>query len=428
MKKVLFISYMFPPIAGSGIQRPLKFVKYLPEFGIEPIVFCPQHAVWRANDPESAEYVFLRWTKIYRCGIDRLKRYFNLRFKRNCRRHPYFYYIALKYIWFIDFQSAWYFECRKEVTRIAQRENVDCVLTTSPPHSTHMFGQHLKKKLNLPWVMDLRDAMFDDATNRKAAVDCFRPLIHYMYEKSFYSLADRIVTVSENILDTMSQRHPDLKLRGKTSIITNGFDEDDFAGLKPMRREKGSLQIIYTGSFMGKQTPFYFLEALQMLFRRGAISPSDVLIRFIGFFSQRIRILMKRYAEEIPIEIHGLKSYQTSLRYQKSADLLLLIVSIDENEGGSQIYTGKVFEYIGAQRSIFAIIPDGPLKKLIERGRFGVTAPPKNINAIAEKLKHIILHWKERGSLPYNPNMGLRSQFSRRKLTADLASNIYGML
>ena len=129
MKKILLISYMFPPIAGAGTQRPLKFVKYLPDFGIEPVVFCPKEASWRANDPKSIEYPFLKKTRIYRCGIQRLKRYFDLRFNRGLVNHPHFYLLALKYIWFMDFQSAWYFECRKEILKIAKKEKLDCILT-----------------------------------------------------------------------------------------------------------------------------------------------------------------------------------------------------------------------------------------------------------------------------------------------------------
>ena len=178
---------MFPPIAGGGIQRPLKFVKYLPNFGIEPVVFCPKKALWRVRGTDNSEYPFLKRTKIYRCGIRRLQRYFDLRFNQGHPRHIHYYFLALKYIWFMDFTSAWYFECRKQALRIAREEKVDCVLTTSPPHSVHFFGACLKNNLKIPWVMDLRDAMYDDANRNPSFSLRFESVLQYLYEKKILS-------------------------------------------------------------------------------------------------------------------------------------------------------------------------------------------------------------------------------------------------
>ena len=122
MKKVLIISYMFPPIAGGGIMRPLKFVKYLPKFGIQPVVFCPQKAAWKAYDYKNFELPFLKDIPIYRCGVEKLQRYYYLRYTKGVRRHPLYYMLALKYFYFLDFFSSWYFECRQKIVEIALKE------------------------------------------------------------------------------------------------------------------------------------------------------------------------------------------------------------------------------------------------------------------------------------------------------------------
>ncbi len=424
MKKVLFISYMFPHIAGGGIQRPLKFVKYLPDFGIKPIVFCPEKALWRANIHEKEEYPFLKKIKIYRCGIKRLERYFNLRFKKGHTQHPHFYMLALKYLWYMDFQSAWYFECRKEALKIAKEENVDCVFTTSPPHSTHLFGLFLKKKIGVPWIMDIRDAMYDDPNVERTVGVRVKSLIRYFYEKKYYSSADAIISVSDPIIDSIRRRHKRLILASKTHTITNGFDKEDFENIQLDNKGRKSMVITYTGSFMGKQTPEHFLEAINLLVDKNDVDASDLLIRFIGYFDKRTHEIFRRFTPQIPIKIHDFQPYKKSLWYQVNSDLLLLIVSIEGKEGGNQTMTGKLFEYIGAKRPIIALVPDGPLKEIIEKGCFGVAAPPKDINEIANKLKFIYDEWKINGALSYDPDMKLRDSFTREMLTGKLASII----
>jgi glycosyltransferase involved in cell wall biosynthesis len=425
MKKLLFISYMFPPIAGSGIQRSLKFVKFLPDNGIQPIVFCPKKALWRASVTENDEYPFLKQTTIYRCGIRRLERYFNLRFQQGRTKHLHFYFLALKYIWYIDFLSAWYFECRKEALRIAREEKVNCVLTSSPPHSVHLFGMYLKKNLNLPWIMDLRDAMVDDATRNPSLSFRFESALQYLYEKKFYRLSDKIITVSRPIMESMQRRHPSLNLDFKTEIITNGFDDEDFTDLSSDPGEANVLTITYTGSFAGRQTPEYFLEAIRLLVKQQSVDASDLLIRFIGFFDEKRLAIIRNFRPVVPIEILDFQPYRQSLQSQINADLLLLVVSLTESEGGSQIFTGKFFEYIGAKKPIFALVPEGPLKETIENGRFGYTAPPKDIPMIAKKFKDLYDQWKQKGAISINPDPDLRKTFTRKQLTKQLALTVH---
>jgi glycosyltransferase involved in cell wall biosynthesis len=423
MKKILLISYMFPPIAGAGTQRPLKFVKYLPDFGIEPVVFCPKEASWRANDPKSIEYPFLKKTRIYRCGIQRLKRYFDLRFNRGLVNHPHFYLLALKYIWFMDFQSAWYFECRKELLKIAKKEKVDCILTTSPPHSVHFFGMNLKKKLGVPWVMDLRDAIFDEPNRDYSRfINSIQTPIKWFYEKKFYRHADAIVSVSQPILDSICIRHSSIDCKKKTHLITNGYDAEDFRAIKPISNQTDCLVVTYTGSFLGKRTPEYFLKALLFLIDQNKVNPSDIIIRFVGYFDEKLLSIIEKYSSTYPIQVIGFQPYEKALAYQAGSDLLLLVVGVREEEGGNQIFTGKLFEYLGANRPVIALAPNGPLKETIEKGRFGTVAPPKDIPKIAETFKCYYDQWKKEGTLSFNPDLELRKCFERKRLTEKLAS------
>lgn len=415
---------MFPPISGAGTLRPLKFVKYLPTYGIQPIVFCPQNAAWKAYDYKNLELPFLKNIPIYRYGIRRLQRYYHLRYTKGLSRHPLFYLLALKSFCFLDFFSAWYFECRRKVVEIAIKEKVDCVLTTSPPHSTHLFGLFLKKTLNLPWVMDIRDAMSVDPNRLPTPGARIQATLENFYEKKFYAVADGIISVSDPIIKSIRKRHAGLHLDSKTYTITNGFDDEDFLGLKKKENAERFFTITYTGSFMGRQTPEYFLKALRLLIETQAVKASDILIRFMGYFDQKTQSLFDRFSSLIPIKVLKFQPYAEALRHQLNSHLLLLIVNIEKHEGGDQTMTGKFFEYIGAAIPIFALVPNGPLKETILKGRFGTVAPPKDVSKIAEKFSHLYCEWKSTGALKFNPDTYLRNSFTRKQLTGRLANII----
>ena len=424
MKKALIVSYMFPPISGGGTLRPLKFVKYLRKYGIHPIVFCPQNAAWKAYDYKNLELPFLKDIPIYRCGIRRLQRYYHLRYTKGLRRHPLFYLLALKYGCFLDFFSAWYFECRDKALEIAQKEKVDCIFTTSPPHSIHLFGPYLKKKLDIPWVMDLRDAMTDDPNRGHSPVMRLQSALENYYEKRFYASADAIISVSDPIIESIRTRHAKLHLDSKTHTLQNGFDDEDFTISKENKIKENLFTVTYTGSFMGRRSPEFFLKAVRLLIEQNAVEASDILIRFVGHFNNQTLAQFNKYESYFPIEVLGFQPYTEALRYQVNSILLLLIVNIEEDEGGSQIMTGKFFEYLGANRPILALVPRGDLKDLIIQGRFGVTALQKDVKAIAQAFKKLYDEWKSNGNVKFEPDMGIRNSFTRRNLTARLAEII----
>ena len=423
MIKILVIAYMFPPLAGGGTQRPLKFVKYLPHYGITPVVFCPHEAVWKTYDATLLDLPFLREVKIYRKGIRSLRRYYHLRYEKGYQFHPYFYLIGIRFLFHLDIFSAWYFECRQAVLKIIKEEKIDCVLTTSPPHSSHLFGQFIKKHAGIPWLMDIRDTMVDDPNLPASLVSQLQAPLRLWYEKKFFSSADAIISVSDPIIESIDSRHGSLKLASKLSTITNGFDDDDFAHIPLDQRSREHMRITYTGSFMGKQTPQTFLEAIALLVKKNAIDPNDLRLRFIGDFDENVQHIFNRFSKQIPIEIEDFQPYEKALYHQANSDLLLLIVSTDtKKEGANQTMTGKFFEYIGAQRPIFALVPGGPLKVTIDKGGFGISVPPKCIHQIAKIFKKIYDQWKFEGRIQYHPDIKLRANFSRKRLTGKLAS------
>jgi hypothetical protein len=422
MKKVLIVSYMFPPIAGAGTQRPLKFVKYLPDYGI--IVFCPQKAYWKAFDESLLDLPFVKKTKIYRCGVRRLRRYYKLRYKKGYKTHPLYYLMGLKSLCFLDFFSSWYFECRLKALEVIKEEKVDCIMTTSPPHSIHFFGLFLKKMANIPWIMDTRDAIVGDPNRPSTLISRIQDPLRYLHEKRFFLASDAIISVSDPIIASIGKRHRTQKLDAKLWTITNGFDDDDFTAVKEKENIGRFFTITYTGSFMGRRSPEFFLKAVRLLVEQKAIESTDILVRFVGHFNYQTLALFNKFKSNFPIEVLDFQPYTEALRYQINSILLLLIVNVEEDEGGSQIMTGKFFEYLGANRPILALVPRGDLKNLIIKGRFGVTALQKDVQAIAHTLRKLYDEWKSNGTLKFEPDIDLRNSFTRRNLTVRLAEII----
>jgi glycosyltransferase involved in cell wall biosynthesis len=244
------------------------------------------------------------------------------------------------------------------------------------------------------------------------------------YEKRFYASADAIISVSEPIIESIRKRHPGLQLDAKTHTITNGFDDEDFTGSKEKKNKENRFTVTYTGSFMGKQTPEYFLKAVRQLVEKNDVDASDILLRFIGHFDEHTLSIFNQFSALLSIEVIKFQPYDEALRYQLTSQVLLLIVNIEEHEGGAQTMTGKFFEYIGAARPIIALVPNGPLKETIIKGRFGVVASPKNISEIAKKLQRLYIEWKSSGAIPFDPDTDLRDSFGRKKLTGSLAEII----
>lgn len=275
--------------------------------------------------------------------------------------------------------------------------------------------------------MDIRDAIVGDPNRPSTLLTRIQEPFRYLHEKRFVSFSDAIISVSDPIIDAIRTRHQAAKLHSNIQIISNGFDEEDFANIQISKKHRSHLLITYSGSFMGKQTPEHFLKSIQLLIDNKSIDPFDLKIKFLGHYDEPIRDMLQSYSKRIPVEILNFQPYEKTLRLQSESDVLLLIVSFDEREKGQQTMTGKFFEYIGARQPLFALVPEGPLKDLIQKGNFGIVAPPKNVSQIAKRFLTIYQQWKKSGTVSYDPDLRLRNQFSRKSLTEKLAAVVHSV-
>ena len=407
--KVLIVSLYFPPAGGGGVQRPLKFATHLPELGIETHVLAPDDPKWVHRDEElqpptqawvhRARYVGPEGRRPAEelhgsSGADRLRLQAGLFGRR---------------LLVPDENVGWTLTAIPAAVRLARREGIDAVLTTSPPGSVHFVGAAVQRLTGARWVADLRDSLLAhphrraDSAALKAKERMRRAVAQLVARR-----ADAIVAASEAIAEETLSLGP----RAPVATIENGCDFDDFAGLE--HHASSRFRITHAGSFFGRRDPRPFLTAF-------AESGLDAVARFLGDF----RAADREWAETLELgdrlELHEFASRRRALELQRDSEALLLL--IPEADGrGKGVLSGKVFEYLAAERPILAAVPpDGAAAALIRETGTGVIAAPEDPHAIGEALRSLHDRWRAGSLNGTQLTPELRRKLDRRTRVRQLA-------
>ena len=380
--KLLLVTMYFPPAGGGGVQRPLKFATHLPAHGIETHVLAPDDPKWLHTDSQltpptqawihRARYLGPRARRLGdelhgRRGLDRLSRQ-----ARSLSRR----------VLVPDENVAWNLTAIPAAVRIVRSEGIDVVLTTSPPNSVHLIGAAVKRTTGVRWVADLRDSIATHPHRRveHAAVRA-KEKVSASVARLVARQADVIVAASDAIAEEALTLHPS----GVVTTILNGADFDDFAGLDYRRGDR--FRITHTGSFFGKRDPRPFLSAL------ADSGLKDVVARFVGDF----RVADREWAESLPLgprlELHPYVPRRESLALQRDSDALLLLIP-EAGGRGQGVLSGKVFEYLAAERPILAAVPpEGAAAELIRETGAGIVAAPDDVPALTRALTELHARW-----------------------------------
>jgi len=355
MKRVLVISYYWPPSGGAGVQRWLKFIKYLPDFGIQPFVLTV--------DPAQAEYPLLDSSleadvapelKVYRTGCkgvyDRYKKL------TGSKTAPYGGFVnenqpslLQKFARFIrgnfflpDARRGWIKYAFAEACRIIEKHGIDAIITTGPPHSTHLTGLQLKKKYHLKWIVDFRDPWTSIYYNDSLYQTRWARKIDRRMEQKVLDACDHLllVSVDQNKLSVDPQ---------KVTFLPNGFDPIDFDVKKSVFPEV--FTFCYTGTVAGSYPVAKLLEAFVYLRTQYVFK-----LIFIGSVAGSIK---KEFCECLgdSVEFIDFVSHTEAIDYMMSSNILLLI--IPKTESNRFIMPGKLFEYLATGKTIMAIGPPG---------------------------------------------------------------------
>jgi len=411
--KALLVSFYFPPAGGGGVQRPLKLAQYLPAMGVETHVLAPDDPRWLHRD-EGLRAPSQAWVHRARyVGVSGGKPSEVLAGTQGLERVATKARLQLRRLVVPDENATWALTAIPAGIKLVREHDIDVIVSTSPPPSTHLIAAAIARATGSKWVADLRDSLVAHAHRRAdSAATRAKAALQLRVARLVASRADAITCVSEAI----SEETRALRPRGRVVTIANGCDFDDVAGLD--RRASDRFRITHTGSFFGRRDPRPFLQALHD-------SGLDVVARFLGDFRPADRDWAETLGLGDRLELLPYAPRTASLALQRDSEALLLL--IPEADGrGRGVLSGKVFEYVAVGRPILAAVPpDGAAAELIRATGAGVVAPPDDPAAIREALAGLHARWREDGLPDVELDEEWRTRLSRRTRVEEMATLLH---
>lgn len=424
MKKILIIAYYWPPAGGPGVQRWLKFTKYLPEFGVDPIVYVPENPTYPIIDetlmndiPDGITIIKQPINEPYN-----LASFFSKKDSRtiskgiipNEKRQSIFQKLLL-YIrgnFFIpDARKNWVKPSINFLSKYINEQGIDTVITTGPPHSLHLIGLGLKTNLSVNWIADFRDPWTTIGYHKKLRLNAFSKKRHKQLEKKVLNSADLVIVTSF----VTKAEFEDITSK-PIHVITNGYDYEKIE--KPALDTRFSISHI--GTLLSDRNPEMLWEVLRELTKENNTFKSFLQINLVGNVSKEVIESLEAFELTQYLNLKGYVAHEEAIKYQRKSQLLLLI-EIDSEETRC-IIPGKLFEYMVSERPIIAIGPENSdMEQLITETNTG------HYFSYGERklLKETIL--KQFDSFRTNElkshAIGLQ-QYSRKALTEKLAKLI----
>jgi glycosyltransferase involved in cell wall biosynthesis len=417
MRKVLFIANRFHPSPRVGARRLTKFAKFLPEYGWQPIVLT---ATTSQGEPSQDRGVYrlpaLNLDRVYDWGRRIIP---PRRWSPSTSTTSNAQTVSAKlpggrsrilnrWLFIPDEHVFWALGAAWVGLRLAKANQVKAICSTAPPFSSHLAAWWIARCLHLPWVADFRDPWLANP-DLIYPTSCHRWL-NARLESAIIHAADCITNISPHMQQDFVSRYLD---RSPDTFLTiyNGFDPDDFMGIRRERPQQKRVRILHNGTFSGSRTPVPFLESLVQL--RDNRLLEDIEVYFVGASQHVIHTLIDVFALTPLVTILEYMPHRQSLQHLLDADLLLLVSSGDA-------MTSKVFEYLAVQKPILAVVdPQGAAAQLIKEAKAGIVVDHHSPAAIADGLVRLIQSIRAGNAPSAEPEFV--AQFDYKVLTRQLA-------
>jgi glycosyltransferase involved in cell wall biosynthesis len=407
--KLLLVTLYFPPAGGGGVQRPLKFATHLPALGIETHVLAPEDPKWVHRDEELVPPTQAWIHRVRYVGPKGRLPAEELHGRQGLERAARKTALAFRRALVPDENVSWNLTAIPAAIRIARREGIDVVVTTSPPTSVHLVGAAVKRATGARWIADLRDSM---VANPHRRVESRLVRAKEATGERVARLVGRYADAVTAVTDPIGEELRGLGAR-RVETIANGCDFEDFAGLE--YRPATRFRLTHTGSFFGRRSPRALLEAL-------AATEVDIVARFVGDFRSSDREWAERLGLGDRLELHPYLPRRQVLELQRDSEALLLL--IPESGGrGRAVLSAKVFEYLAAQRPILAAVPPGgAAADLVRETRAGVVVAPDDVDGLREALVRLEADWRAGRLNGTQLSPDARERLSRRARVQELAA------
>ena len=379
MKTVLILTYYWPPAGGPGVQRVLKFAKYLPQFGWRPIILSVANGEYPAmdasllndvaDDLEVCKTASLEPFALYRLFTgqkkeDKISTFVLTEDSQGSLQKRLASFVRGN-LFIPDARIGWKLFALRAAMRLMKREQIDAIFSTAPPMSTHLIAKSLARKTGLPWIADFRDPWTDvfyyhNLKRTKTAL-----ALDWRLEKSVLRSASAVVTVSPTIGNLLRE-----KADNEFHVIPNGFDETDFQGINAAP-DDGRMHIVHAGHLAVNQNPTGLWTALKMLGEENKDFREKLTLDFYGSIHSRVNQSITTAGLESFCAFHNYLPHDELVAVMKRAALLFFVVPHTSTAKG--IPTSKLFDYMGAGRPILGIGPvDGDAATMLHESDAGV--------------------------------------------------------
>lgn len=424
MKQLLVIAYYFPPMGLSGVQRTLKFVKYLPDFGWQPTVLTVQPHAYFAFDDSLLDELHGKDIPIWRvepAGIFSLfKGRKTVPLKNEGARKLL---NRLSQAFFIpDNKTSW---GKQALRQLEHRHNLgqfnlgqfNAVFATAPPFTSHLLGGQLRHRHGIPLLLDYRDAWIEFPYHHYWS-DWHRRK-HQALEQRSLAAADAVVVTSSHIRRLLLQRYPALQLDSRLSVLTQGYDSEDFQQSAPTQPlDSAKIHFVYTGIFYEDRDPQQLFRVVAQIKSQHPELYRQLVFHMVGYVQEEYRAMAEAMGVGECCHYHGYVEHHESIRWTQRADVLWFNIG-SRSQGFQTVSPGKAFEYLGSRKPILAILPENDIRTILEGFGHAVIVNPDDDDALRQAILHLA-DLKQKGELPVGDAAAI-SRFDRRTLTGQLA-------
>jgi glycosyltransferase involved in cell wall biosynthesis len=443
-RRVLIITYYWPPSGGSGVQRWLKFVKYLRRYGWEPVIYTPENPEYPALDASLSADIPDELTVLCQPIWEPYSWYKSLTGRKPTDTiaagfaseggQPSWKERLARWIrgnlFIPDARRFWIRPSVRFLQTYLQQHPVEVIISSGPPHSLHLIAQALQKQalnkqsLNhqrIPWIADFRDPWTQIYWFKDLLLSPRALRRHQQLEASVYRQADRLIVVSPSMLEQLPAEY-----QAKTTVITNGFDPDDFPAKVPLASD-AVFRWVYTGTLVSHQNPEHLWNMLGALLREGRLDPKTFQIQLVGKVDGSVVESIEKAGIASLVDLIPYVSHQEVIRYQQEASALLLLL-IKDRAVAKGVLTGKIFEYMASQHPIICLgATDSDAAAILQETGTGVCIEYEDVSGLEQALLRRMAEHRRSSAAneappaspqPFPPAL---ERYTREALTAQLA-------
>jgi glycosyltransferase involved in cell wall biosynthesis len=414
MKKVLIISFYFPPFGGTSVMRIAKFCKYLPACDWQPVVLTIEDQHARRRDfsllQEVSDTSIIHRTR-FDANPPSVRLLTALAMRPSLQRFSWRLLQLRRLMFFPDECTRWWFKASAWTFKLVERNKIDAIFSSGDPLVNHMAACLVSRLKNIPWIADFRDEW---AVNPEMVRSKFQKQMCEKAEQAIFKQAGLITSVTQPVVDMLIGKAP--RLRKKFRLIPNGYDADEVSTVPETPTDPNRFVITYTGNLTTYANFAPLLKAVKMLISLNLIPMDRILVQLVGdceHYKYGDWLGLADVVKRIP---H--RSHPETLALQKNSALLLATVT---GPRGKYAFAVKLYEYMASGRPILALVPeDSVMAEAVRQSNTGRVVNPDRIEDLAGTIHDYYLLWRQ-NRCHTEPNRTFLEQFDRRKLAGRLA-------